>query len=534
VRRVDGPTDRIVIVGAGLAGLSAALRLAGAGRQVTVVERDAGPGGRAGLREVGGYRFDTGPSVLTMPELIADALDAVGERLGDWLDLRPIDPAYRATFADGSTLDVHSDADAMSEEVARVCGSAEAAGYRRFVDFARSLYRAQMRDFVDRNFDSPLDLFSPNLARLVALGGFARLSTKVGQFVRDERLRRVFSFQALYAGLSPYQALALYAVISYMDCVAGVFFPAGGMHALPRALAAAAAKHGVTFRYGTQVYRVALSGRRAIGVQTSAGEHLDADAVVLTADLPTAYRELLPAALAPRRLRRLHYSPSCLLLLAGLATESAPSAHHTLHFGAAWRQTFDELVHDGQLMRDPSLLVSCPTRTDPALAPPGRSICSVLVPTPNLGAGLDWAKVGPAYREEIVARLDAIAPEAPLGSAIERESLTTPADWAEQGYAAGTPFSVAHTLAQTGPFRPANWVRGLDNVVLAGSGTVPGVGVPMALISGRLAAERISGPDPSYRSRAWIDADPIAARAATSTAAGRAFGVRQDGRWRPR
>jgi phytoene desaturase len=360
-----------------------------------------------------------------------------------------------------------------------------------------------MRDFIDRNFDSPLDLLAPNLARLVALGGFRSLNTLVEQFFRDDRLRRVFSFQSLYAGLSPYDALALYAVIAYMDCVAGVYFPIGGMHALPRALAGAAAKHGVSLRYGCTVTRVALDGRRATGVETATGERVAADAVVLTADLPTAYRQLLPAALAPRRLRRLRYSPSCLLLLAGIAADTTPGAQHTVRFGRAWRATFDDLTRDGRLMRDPSLLVSTPTHTDPALAPPGRSICSVLVPTPNLSAPIDWAEAGPRYRDEILAGL-AAAGQQGFGATIEVESVTTPADWGRLGFAGGTPFAAAHTFTQTGPFRPGNLVRGLDNVVLAGSGTVPGVGVPMALISGRLAAERIAGRDPGYVSRAWL------------------------------
>jgi phytoene desaturase len=391
----------------------------------------------------------------------------------------------------------------MAEEVRRVCGPREAAAYRRFAAFARQLFAVEQRDFVDRNVDSPLGLLTPNLGRLVALGGFRRLHAKVASFFGDERLRRVFSFQSLYAGLAPYDALALYAVIAYMDTARGVFFPVGGMHALPRALAGAAAAHGVAFRYSAPVRRVLLAGPRAIGVETDAGERIAGDAVVVTADLPTAYRELLPAPLAPRRLRRLRCSPSCLLLSAGVPAESATDAHHTLHFGAAWKTTFEELTRDGSLMRDPSLLVSCPTHTDPHLAPVGRAILSVLVPTPNLTAPIDWGRTRQSYRDAVVAHLADLG-VAGFDDGTEAEVVTTPADWARQGLAAGTPFAAAHTFGQTGPFRPANRVRGLDNVVLAGSGTVPGVGIPMALISGRLAAERITGPDPSYRSRAWL------------------------------
>jgi phytoene desaturase len=499
MRTVSGRTDRVVVVGAGLAGLSAALRLAGAGREVTVLERDDVPGGRSGLLATGGYRFDTGPTVLTMPELVEDALACVGETTADRLDLVRLDPAYRAFFADGSSLDVRADVEAMAAEVDAVCGPRDAAGYRAFVAHARALYDVQMRTFIDRNVDSPLDLLTPQLARLVAMGGFGRLSRSVRRFVRDPRLQRVLSFQSLYAGVSPQRALALYAVISYMDTVAGVWFPRAGMHAVPQALADAATAHGVRIVYGCPVERVELDGRRARAVVTGAGERVPCDAVVLTPDLPVAQRVLLGRD--PWSLRRLRYSPSCLLLLAGSTQSYAGAAHHSILFGSAWREVFDDVVRDGRLMRDPSLLVSNPTRTDPDLAPPGRQSYYVLAPTPNTRAGLDWAELAKPYRDEVVRTLEHRGFTG-FDAGIEVERLTTPADWAARGMAAGTPFAAAHTLTQTGPFRPRNlWG---ENVVFAGSGTTPGVGVPMVLVSGRLAAERVVGPDPSYRSRAWL------------------------------
>lgn len=501
-----GRTDRVVVVGAGLAGLSAALRLVGRGREVTVLERAAQPGGRCGLVELDGYAIDTGPTVLTMPGLVADALDCVGERLEDWLELRAVTPLYRACYPDGSRLDVHAEPERMAAEVARVCGPREAAGYRRYRDFVSALYRAQLRHFIDRNFDSPLGVLAPSalpdLARLVALGGFRRLAPVVGRYLTDPRTRRVFSFQSMYAGLSPYDALALYAVISYLDSVAGVFFPVGGMHALPRALAGAAVKHGAAIRYATRVERLEVRGGRAVAAWTTDGERIAADAFVLTGDLPVAYRELLGPAATPKRLARLRFSPSCFLLLAGSRAGYAQSAHHTVHFGRAWKRTFAELVDRGELMSDPSLLVSTPTRTDPGLAPPGRHIYYVLVPTPNTDADLDWSVIGPRYRSELLDRLERFGYRG-FAAGIEVEQVTTPADWAARGFERGTPFAAAHTFRQTGPFRPANLARGVEGVVFAGSGTVPGVGIPMVLLSGRLAAERVCGRDQAYRSRAW-------------------------------
>ncbi|MFI8163568.1 phytoene desaturase [Streptomyces microflavus] len=494
---VKGPVDHVVVVGAGLAGLAATLHLLGAGRRVTVVERASGPGGRAGLLESGGYRIDTGPTVLTMPDLVEEALAAVGDRLADRLELIPLDPAYRARFADGTQLDVHTDGAAMEAAVEQFAGARQAVGYRRLRRWLERLYRVQMRRFIDANFDSPLQLAHPDLARLAALGGFGRLDARIGHFVSDERLRRVFSFQALYAGVPPARALAAYAVIAYMDTIAGVYFPKGGMHALPRALADSAAEAGAAFRYGQTVTRLERSGDRVTAVVTDQ-ERIPCDAVVLTPDLPIAYRLL---GRAPHRPLPLRHSPSAVILHAGTDRTWPDLAHHTISFGAAWKSTFRELTRTGELMSDPSLLITRPTATDPTLAPPGKHLHYVLAPCPNteVGPGVrEWRELGPRYRDELLAELE--RREMPgLGAAIEEEGLVTPVDWTAQGHAAGTPFSVAHTFPQTGPFRPRNLVRGTVNAVLAGCGTTPGVGVPTVLISGKLAAERITGPRPVPR-----------------------------------
>ena len=491
VARVKGPTDHVVVVGAGLAGLSAALRLAGAGRKVTVLERESVPGGRNGLLKKDGYSFDTGPSVLTMPSLINDAFNCVGEDMKDWLELTPLTPLYRAFYADGSQLDVHADTNEMEAEIAKHISSTEAAGYRRYVEFVTKLYKYEMNDFIDRNIDSPLNLLTPNLARLIALGGFRRLSPKVNQFMKDPRLQKVYSFQAMYAGVSPQQALAIYAVIAYMDSVNGVFFPKGGMHAVPRALAAAAEKHGVVFKYNTTVTNVEVSNGRAKAVITESGERYECDAVILNPDLPVAYRELLGKT--PVTIKRLKYSPSCVTLLVGSSKKYDFAAHHNIHFGHSWDGVFDELIKKKQLMSDPSILVTVPTHDDPDLAPAGKHSYYILFPTPNLDSDIDWKKQAGPYRDQMIKTIEERG-YAGFGDSIETEVMTTPLDWKNQGMEMGAPFASAHTFFQTGPFRPRNMAQGIENVVFAGSGTQPGVGVPMVLISGRLAAERIVGP----------------------------------------
>ncbi|MEI4271047.1 phytoene desaturase family protein [Klenkia sp. LSe6-5] len=489
MRTVPGRTDRVVVVGAGLAGLSAALRLRGAGREVTVVERGPGPGGRAGRVERGGYALDTGPSVLTAPGLIRDALACVGESLEDRLELLPLETTYRAQYADGSTIDVHADPAAFAAEAERVCGPGAGEEVLAYLQHIRDLDRLQWDVFIDRNLDSPLDLVGRPVLELARRGGFGRLAPHVDRRLTDDRLRRLFSFQALYAGVSPFRAIAAYAIIAELDIGKGVWHPVGGIHAVPAALAAAAADAGVVFRYDTGAASLDLRDGRAVGVRLDDGELLPADAVVVTVDRPES--------LVPSRRRRVRptYSPSCVAIHVGVRQEFADRAHHTISFGDSWRQVFDELTVTGRPMSDPSLLISMPSATDRSLAPDGGQVISIVAPTPNLdlAPGIDWPTLGPRYRDEVLQTMEARGWTGLTGS-IEVEEVLTPTDWAAQGMAAGTPFALAHTFAQTGPFRPSTYPRGgPENVVLAGSSVQPGVGVPMVLVSGRLAAQRITG-----------------------------------------
>ncbi|MEU7817925.1 phytoene desaturase family protein [Pseudonocardia sp. NPDC049154] len=502
MRRLEGPTDHVVVVGAGLAGLCAALHLLGAGRRVTIVERDEHPGGRAGRLDLEGpsgtYRVDTGPTVLTMPELLDEALGAVGDSLAARLDLVRLDPAYRTTFADGTTIDVHTDAEAMEAEVRATCGPEAADGYRRLRGWLTDLYRTEIDSFIGANFDSPLSLLGPDLVRLAALGGFGRLGPRIARYLPDERLRRIFSFQALYAGVAPDRALGAYGVIAYMDTIAGVYFPRGGMRQVGDALAAAAVDAGAELLTGREVTGLERRDGRVAAVRHTAADRTDGaaperlacDAVVLTPDLPVAHRLL---GGAPRRPVPVRWAPSAVVAHLGVATPRHELAHHTISFGAAWERTFAEIIDEGRLMSDPSLLVTRPTATDPTLAPAGRDLLFVLAPCPNLErAGLDWDRVGPAYRDELLGVLEKRGITGLTGD-VEVSALVTPADWARQGLAAGTPFSAAHTFAQTGPFRSRNLPRRFGNVVLAGCGTTPGVGIPPVVLSGRLAAARVTG-----------------------------------------
>jgi phytoene desaturase len=487
---------RVVVVGAGLGGLSAACHLVGRGHEVTVVERESVPGGRAGQWVSAGYRIDTGPSVLTMPGLLAETFAAAGADIADHLRLSALDPMYRAWWPDAEPISVRPGREAMTEEIRERCGPQDAAAFGRFVDWLARLYRVEQPHFVERNYDRVTDLARPlrPALELVRLGAWRKMAAVVDSYFTDPRLRQVFSFQALYAGLSPFDALAIYCVITYMDTVEGVWFPEGGIHSVARGLADAATKAGADIRYDATVSRIVRrlgSSGPVTGVRLADGELLGADAVVANPDVPALYRELLPSARMPRVARRGEYSPSATLWLAGVRGSLPPgTGHHNIHFGGDWKGSFDALLRTGTRQADPAILVCTPSVTDASLAPPGGQVIYALEPVPNLDGRIDWASDRGRFRDSLVARLSASG--YPVSDdQVVTERFVDPLDWEAQGMERGTPFALSHRFFQTGPWRPANRDRRVPGLVLVGSGTVPGVSVPMVLVSGRLAADRV-------------------------------------------
>ncbi|WP_395106592.1 phytoene desaturase family protein [Actinomadura sp. SCN-SB] len=481
----NGP---VVVIGAGLAGLSAAIHLAARGREVVVVEARDEPGGCCGSAQTGRYRFDTGPSVLTMPEVLADTCGAAGEDLENLLPLRRLDPFYRLSFHDGSRLDVVAGAQRMAENVRALCGPDEAARYLRFRRRLEAMFEAEWSSFIDADMTRLRSMARPfALLRLAAAGGFRRLDRFVAGRLTDERLIRAHTFQSLYVGLPPGKALAIYAVVAHMDTVGGVYFPAsGGMHAVPRTLATVAEKAGAAFRYGVRAEQVETDSSGVTAVRLDGGERLAAGAVVVACDLARAHQGLLPGAAGDWRLRRPRYSPSCLVMHFGLDHRPPGQAHHTLHFGREWAGTFSALTA-GRPQPDPSLLVTCP-EPDGIMAPPGHCTLSVLEPAPNLESGADWDRLAPRLERRLLGRLADLG----YGDLSEAPRRTfDPRVWSRLGHSAGTPFALDHRFSQTAWFRPTGRSRRVPGLHFAGMYTAPGVGVPPALISGRLAATRI-------------------------------------------
>lgn len=514
----DGALEQgahVVVIGAGLAGLSAALWLRGTGCAVTVVERDTRPGGLVRTDIIDGSAFDTGATVLTMPELVVDALGTVGVDPADArerLALAPVDPTYAARFADGTAIPVSRNADRFAEAVARTVGDVGADGVRAQLRWLRALYDAEFESFIDRDLTHVPTLLTLDMAcaaaDVVRLGGLRGLTRAVSRHVRDPRLQRLFTFQALYAGMPPRQARAIYGVIAHMDIGRGVDHPAGGMGRIGRVMAGALVDSGARVMLSASVRDLVTEGGRVTGVRLGGdtagpGTVLPADAVVSTA--PVAATAALLGRPVPRgpRWSAVRYSPSALVIHGRVPADIAarwPGGHHTIDFGAAWDDTFADLTRSpGRLMRDPSFLLTRPALTDPdtfrtevngVLA---ESV-SVLAPVPNLAVAseLAWEHLAEPYAADCLRTL-AHRGYRDIDRSLEILRIDHPGTWAAAGLPAGTPFSAAHSLRQTGPLRTPNRWPGVPNLVLAGAATPPGVGIPPVLVSGRLAAERVAG-----------------------------------------
>lgn len=482
---------RVVVIGAGLGGLAAAANLVRRGHDVTVLERESVPGGRAGTFADAGFHIDTGPTMITMPELLRSTFAAAGADIDRYVTIDPLDPMYRATFADGSVLFARHDRQQMVEEIKAFAGARDAAAFEQFIAWLDEIYSIVAPSFVEANYESTFQVaqrWRP-IAQMLRKGGFKRLDSKIASFFEDERLQRLFSFHSLQAGLAPHDALAMFALRTYLDSIGGVFVAQGGMHAVVKALARAVVDAGATIRYDTPVTRVLRGGNNVVtGVEIGGSVRLVADAVVCNSDLPVAYRTLLGGVDAPRVARRGKYAPSCLLWVAGVRGPApADAAMHNLHFGDQWQDAFKSVIKRGVRMSDPSMLVTLQSVGDPLAAPTGSSTIHALEPVPNLDGRVNWARDGARLADDLRRRVAQLGYQADV--VVER--VFDPLDWEAMGLERGTPWSLSHTVLQSGPFRPANVDPRVPGLVFAGASTVPGSGVPLVLISGRLAAQRV-------------------------------------------
>ncbi|OJH37350.1 phytoene desaturase family protein [Cystobacter ferrugineus] len=481
-----------VVVGAGVGGLAAAARLAHAGFGVHLFEKTDGPGGRCNQLKVDGFTWDLGPTIVLMPEVFAETFTALGRRMEDYLTLHRCDPNYRIHYRDGSAITFTSELCAMGRELERV----EPGSFQRYLSFlalGRTQYRTGLDHLVGRNYEGLSDYFVPSVfKRILEVRAHRRMYSEVGRFFKDERLRAAMTFQSMYLGVSPYAAPGVFALLPFTELGVGVWFPQGGLYAIPLALEKLAREEGVHLHYGTPVRRILTEGKRATGVELEGGEVVRADVVVCNADLPYAYEKLLDKDVTRlKRADKLRYTSSGYMLYLGMRRRYDEFLHHNVYFGHDYKGSFDSIFEHFRVPEDPSFYVNAPAHTDPSLAPPGKDALYILVPVPHQHEGLDWKTEGPRVRAKVFQRLAELG-HTELERDIEVERVITPDDWASTfNLARGSAFGLAQNFFQIGPFRPSNQDPRVRNLFFVGASTQPGTGLPTVLISARLAVERI-------------------------------------------
>lgn len=489
--------QHVIVIGAGMGGLATALRLRRLGFEVTVLEKQARPGGRSNVIQEAGFRVDMGPTILVMKQAFEEMYRAIGQEMDQRLDMVQLDPNYRIYYHDDTWIDLYSNMAMLAQEVEKIePGAAERLF--RFIGAGARKYELGM-DFVDRNFDRLTDLANPIAGlRLLQTSAHQNLYRQVSAFFNgNDKLTKAFSFHSMFLGLSPFDALAMYSLITYADLALGMWFPRGGIYSIIEDMLKLADEMGVTIRTRAPVAQICVEQGRVTGVRLESGEQLRADLVVSNADLPYTYRKLIPPearkVYTDQRLDRMQYACSGFILYLGVDKTYSHLRHQALYFSEDYRANLDAIFKTKTLPEEPSFHLNIPTVTDPSLAPPGHSLIYVLAPMPNLEARIDWDQAAPLVRQKLLDRLERII-DPDLRRHIVWERQYRPTDWANDINATlGTAFgSLAHGFFQSAYFRPHNKARDIHGLYFVGQGTYPGIGMPMVMISSRLVTERIA------------------------------------------
>jgi phytoene desaturase len=486
-------TKRVVVIGAGVGGITAAIHLARHGLPVTVVEKNPRPGGRCSRWSRDGHHFDTGPTLLVMPRLYEAEFRALGASLRDRLALQRVDPTYHLVFDDGRQLALTSDTQSLRDQL-EALRPGSYLGLLRYLQEGDRHYQLALDCLVNRDFRRAADFFSlPNLALLLQIKPFVNHYRNMAAYFDDPRLKAAFTFQDLYMGLSPFEAPATFSLMPYSELAHGVWYPQGGMYRVVETLVDLARAAGVEFIYDSPVERIETYSARARGVRLGSGERLEAGVVLANADLPYVYQALLPPDGAAAALRRKRFSCSVISFFWGVDQTYAALGPHTLFLADDYRENFEHITRGLGLPANPSLYLHAPARLDPSMAPRGQDTLTAIVPVGHLREqrDQDWNALRDQARAHVFRRLRTLG-ITDLEAHIKFEAAYTPPAWRERyNLMNGSTHGLAHTLPQLAYFRPSNRHARYRNVYFVGASTHPGTGVPTAMVSGRLVAERI-------------------------------------------
>ncbi len=496
----------VVVIGAGVGGLAAAIGLASRGVRVTVLEKNAGVGGKLNVWEQDGFRFDTGPHVLTMLWALEEVFQSTGRRLEDVLDLVRLDTVCRYHFPGGQMLggqmlDAPGDPEDAAQAIAAFAPEDE-AGFRRFLEYARQVSDATTEPFLKQDFGASVrGVPSPaqwgQLSSFLALKPWRTLREVVSQHFSDPRLRQVFELYGLYSGSHPARASGIFATVADVQWRQGTFYVRGGLYQLAEALREAAESLGVQFQTSTAVSEIIVKSGRARGVETRDGDRLFADAVICNADALGAMTTLIPHAARrswpESRVQKIEPSTSAFLLLLGVQGEYPQLAHHNSFLAADGEAEFSAIFDSQTPAEDPTVGVACQSVSDPSKAPPGCSNLFVMTNPPALSSHFDWRTEAPYYRDLVLAKLERMG-LTDLRERILVEQMWTPLDL-ESRYGAyrGAIYGLSSNGWRQGFLRPPQISPDVQGLYFVGGSTHPGGGVPLCALSGTNAAKQIAG-----------------------------------------
>lgn len=483
----------VIVIGAGIGGITTAAHLAQRGLHVTVIEKNARPGGRCDRFEREGHHFDLGPTLFVMPLVYESEFAALGASMHEMLDLQRVDPTYHLFFDDGSRLALTSDMKMMQQQLEQF-EPGSFGGLMRYLDEGHRHYHVAMERLVTRDFRTAAEFFSPrNISLLWEIKPLAKHYDHMSAYFDDPRLKAAFTFQDVYMGLSPFDAPSTFSLMPYSELAHGVWYPKGGMYQIVEALMTIARDAGVVFELETAVSQIKTNQSKAEGVVLEDGRFLQADAVIANADLPYVYQNLLPANGMGERLNRKKYSCSTINFFWGVDKKYPSLAPHSLFLVDDYRGNFDSIINDLAKPDDPSLYIHVPTRLDPSLAPPDQESIIAIVPVGHMDerGKQDWRAIRDQARQDVFDRLATIG-ITDLQEHIKFETNFTPPSWQKRyNLVKGATHGLGHTLMQLGYMRPKNRHAKYHNLYFVGASTHPGTGVPTAMISARLTAERL-------------------------------------------
>ncbi|HLM02558.1 MAG TPA: oleate hydratase, partial [Pyrinomonadaceae bacterium] len=462
-------SKKAIIIGAGLGGLSAAIRLAQNGLRVTVLEKNETVGGKVNIVEAAasGYKFDTGASLLTMRRVLEELFASAGRRAEDYLDILPLEPICRYFWTDGARFDASRNLEKTAGEIEKL-EPLDVENFRRFLADARRKYEVSERTFLAHSLNDLPKLLRPKyLGDLLAISSMRNLDAHVRRYFRSPKLRQLFNRFATYNGSSPFQTPATFALIPYVEFGLGAWYVKGGMYEIPRALAKLAGELSVEIKTGCEVEKILVRNKKAFGVRLGGGEQLESDFVIANSDAVETYRNLIDEA-KNARVERLEPSSSGFVLLLGARKRFPALAHHNIFFSDDYRAEFDAIFRDLRPARNPTVYVCATTRTDPAQAPAGCENLFVLINAPYTSERTDWEKEKRGYRDLIIKKLEAFGLEN-LESSIEFEQIITPADFEKKYHAnRGSIYGVSSNGIFSAFLRPPNKARNIENLYFVG------------------------------------------------------------------